>query len=264
MLDIPLDRTVVPISGLRSPPTISETSTLSPGWPSTNRWMVPGCVVIPRRISGCDGTPAVAGDARAAQAIAAIASLDATDGQDRQACENRRHGRHVRLATAARPAPAALDADDGLHLRAGSVDRAQPAQVRRHGHLPVAVRPGLRDGLPPRPGEAGVPRLARAAARGRGQRGARARCWGSAPCCCSTAPSTCASASCCCRPSTASACAPTSRPCGRRPTASIDSWPRGRAVRAAARDARHHPRRDHARGLRRRGGERGSSARCAR
>ena len=58
--------------------------------------------------------------------------------------------------------------------------------------------------------QAGVPRLARPAARRRGQRRARPGGGRSARCCCSTAPSTCASASCCCRRSTASGCAPTS------------------------------------------------------
>ena len=105
-------------------------------------------------------------------------------------------------------------------------------------------------------------RRLRAAACGRGQRGARPAGRPALSAACSTRPSTCGGASCSCRRSTASGCASTATSCASSTEAEVDALAGRRAVPAAAgdaaADAADHP----AHGLRRRGGRAHGRARA--
>src|SRR3954452_23856721 len=66
-----------------------------------------------------------------------------------------------RQPSSPRSAPAQVDADGRFHPGPGALHRGVPAPLRRRGHVQQPVRLALRDGVRPRPGEAGLPGLAR-------------------------------------------------------------------------------------------------------
>ena len=79
----------------------------------------------------------------------------------------------VSTIVTARTAPAPLGADGGLRVLPPQVLRRVPPALRRRGDVQHHLRLALRDALRPRAGQGAVQGLARAAARGRGQRAAR-------------------------------------------------------------------------------------------
>ena len=163
-------------AGARSSPASCCTST-------------PTCDVT---ITGCSIAPP-AHQLTLADLTGKAASSQARERLATAPCATMRPTMATDTAHAARAAAAPRGADGRRSCSAGP--RFINACRRRYGdvgHVRDAVRQPVRDGVRPGAGQAGVPGLARAPARRRGQRDARARSSASARCSCSTAPSTCA------------------------------------------------------------------------